>query len=260
MLPKTYLIYFSPTKTTRKIVEQVAAGLDSRDIEHHDLTRMEQEFTLRLDDGVAVIGVPVYAGRVPEIFLKYIEKLSGLGVPAVLIMLYGNRAYEDALVEFRDVITAKGFNVVAAGAFIGEHSYSTDERPIAANRPDEGDLKYARELGTAIANKLQGDCNQTTLDIPGNTPYKERVPLGGICPETRPDLCTLCKTCARVCPAFIIMVDQEVVTKAENCVMCCACVKFCPCHARVMRHPMVEARRDMLVEICSERKEPSCFL
>lgn len=260
MLPKTHLIYFSPTGTTSKVIKQVAAGLDSRDVEHHNLTRMEQEFSLCIDDGVAVIGVPVYAGRVPEIFLKRIEKLSGEGIPAVLIALYGNRAYEDALVELRDVITAKGFNVIAAGAFIGEHSYSTDERPVAANRPDAGDMQKAREFGAAITNKLQGECNQTTLDIPGNTPYKERVPLGGVCPETKPELCTLCKTCARVCPAFIITVDQEVSTKAENCIMCCACVKLCPYHARVMRHPMVEARRDMLVKNCSERKEPSCFL
>ena len=198
MSPKTHLIYFSPTGTTSKIVKQVAAGLDSRDVEHHDLTRMDQEFSLCLDDGLAVIGVPVYAGRVPEIFLKRIENLSGEGIPAILLVLYGNRAYEDALVELRDVITAKGFNVIAAGAFIGEHSYSTDERPVAANRPDAGDMQKAREFGAAITNKLQGECNQTTLDIPGNTPYKERVPLGGICPETKPELCTLCKTCARV--------------------------------------------------------------
>ncbi len=260
MLAKTHLIYFSPTGTTSKIVKQVAVGLDARYVEHHDLTRMGQEFSLCLDDGLAVIGVPVYAGRVPEIFLKRIENLSGDGIPAILLVLYGNRAYEDALVELQDVITAKGFNIVAAGAFIGEHSYSTDERPVAANRPDVGDLQKAREFGTAIANKLQGDCNQTTLDIPGNTPYKERVPLGGICPETKPELCTLCKTCARVCPTFIITVDQEVTTNAENCVMCCACVKLCPHHARVMRHPLVETRRDMLVNNCSERKEPSCYM
>ena len=237
MLPKTHLIYFSPTGTTRKIVMQVAAGLDSRAVEHYDLTRMEQEPALSL-----------------------VENLSGEGIPAVLLVLYGNRAYEDALVEFRDVITAKGFNIVAAGAFIGEHSYSTDERPVAANRPDAGDMQKAKEFGDAIAYKLQSDCNQTTLDVPGNTPYKERVPLGGICPETKPELCTLCKTCARVCPAFIITVDEKVSTEADNCIMCCACVKFCPHHARVMLHPMVEARRDMLVKNCSERKEPSCFL
>lgn len=37
MLPKTHLIYFSPTGTTSKIVKQVAAGFDSRDVEHHNL-------------------------------------------------------------------------------------------------------------------------------------------------------------------------------------------------------------------------------
>lgn len=260
MLPKTHLIYFSPTGTTREIIKQVASGLDERDVEHHDLTRMEQEFSLRLDDGLAVIGLPVYAGRVPEIFLKRIEHLTGAGIPAILIVLYGNRAYEDALVELRDVMTAKGFNVIAAAAFIGEHSYSTDERPIAASRPDAGDMQKAREFGAAIANKLQGECHQATLEIPGNTPYKERIPLGGICPETNPELCTLCKTCSRVCPAFIISVDQAVSTEAGNCIMCCACVKSCPHHARVMRHPMVEARRDLLVKTCSERKELAYFL
>ena len=260
MSPQTHLIYFSPTGTTREIIKQVASGLNARDIEHHDLTRMEQEFSLCLDDGIAVIGVPVYAGRIPEIFLKHIEKLSGEGTPAILLVLYGNRAYEDALLELRDVMTAKGFNVIAAGAFIGEHSYSTDERPVAANRPDAEDMQKAKAFGIAIANKLQGVFNRTTLEIPGNTPYKERVPLGGICPETNPELCGLCKACEGVCPAFIITVDQVVSTEADKCIMCCACVKACPHQARVMRHPMVEARRNMLVKNCSGRKEPTYYL
>lgn len=260
MTPITHVIYFSPTGTTRKIVEQVAAGLPSRQVEHHDLTRVEGEFALRLVDGLAIIAVPVYAGRIPDIFLTRIEKLSGDGVPTVLVVLYGNRAYEDALVELRDVITSKGFKVIAAGAFIGEHSYSTDECPVAANRPDAADLQSAMDFGAAIVNKIRSDFSPAHLNIPGDIPYKERVPLGGICPETKPELCTLCKTCARVCPARIITVDKEVSTEANNCIMCCACVKFCPQQARVMLHPMVEARRDMLVKNCSERKEPVCFL
>ena len=259
-MTKVHVICFSPTGTTRKVVRRLAAGLGSDDMEYHDLTRMDHEFELHLADGVAVIGVPVYAGRVPEIFLKRIEKLSGGGVPAVLVVSYGNRAFEDALVELRDVISGKGFTVVAAGAFVGEHSYSTAGRPVAAGRPDGEDLKKAGEFGEAVAGKLQSAQNRIPPEIPGAFPYRERVPLGGICPETRPELCTLCATCARVCPAFIITVDQKVATEADRCVMCCACVKFCPHHARVMQHPMIEGRRDLLVKNCSERKEPSCFL
>ena len=260
MITKTHLIYFSPTKTTKKIVEQIATGLNTDDVVHYDLTRMEQCLDMQLVDGIAIIGVPVYAGRVPEIFLKRIEKLSAIGVPAVLVALYGNRAFEDALVELRDVAVSKGFTVVAAGAFIGEHSYSTAKQPIAANRPDVADQQNAKEFGALIAKQLQDGVGKTPPKIAGDVPYKERTPFGGIAPETDRELCTLCGTCARVCPTFVIRVDKEVITTAENCIMCCACVKYCPEMARAMNHPMIEGRREMLMKNCSERKEPDCFL
>lgn len=260
MITKTHLIYFSPTKTTKKIVEQIAARLSSHDIEHHDLTRIDAGLHMQLVDGLAIIGIPVYAGRVPEIFQNRIQNLSATGIPTVLVALYGNREFEDALVELRDVVTSKGFTVIAAGAFVGEHSYSTGKQPIAANRPDVADLQNAKEFGTAIAKQLNKNIGTVPSGIPGDVPYKERTPLGGIAPETNRELCTLCATCAKVCPAFIIRVDRDVITEADNCIMCCACVKYCPEKAREMKHPMVEARREMLVKNCSKRKEPEYFL
>ena len=260
MVSKTHLIYFSPTKTTKKIVEQIAAGLNARECEHYDLTRMERGVDMELDDGLAIIGIPVYAGRTPEIVLKRIQKLSATGVPVVLVALYGNRAFEDALVELRDVVVSKGFTVVAAGAFIGEHSYATAKQPIAVNRPDMSDLQKAKEFGMAIAKELQKNCGKVTLQIPGDVPYKERAPLGGISPETDRKKCTLCAICAKVCPAFIITVSSDVITDAKNCIMCCACVKYCPEKARELKHPMIEGRREMLIKNCSERKEPAFFM
>jgi ferredoxin/flavodoxin len=259
-LPKTHLVYFSPTGTTRNIVKQVAAGLDRPELADYDLTRMDQDFALHLDEGLAIIAAPVYAGRVPELFLKRIQHLSGAGIPAVVIALYGNRAYEDALLELRDVIGDKGFRVIAAGAFIGEHSFATRQSPVATGRPDGADLQLAREFGASVARTLRATHPRAGLDVPGNTPYKERVALGGICPETQPELCTLCKTCAERCPAFLITVDQKVTTKAEGCLMCSACVKSCPQSARALLHPTVEARRDMLVTNCGERKAPSWMI
>lgn len=162
MTSKTHLIYFSPTKTTKKIVEQIAVGLNASNISHYDLTRLGQGLDLQLDDGLAIIGIPVYAGRVPEIFLQRIQKLSATGVPAVLVALYGNRASEDALVELRDVVAAKGFTVVASATFIGEHSYSTSKQPIAVNRPDTADLQKAKEFGAAVAKELQEPIGKAT--------------------------------------------------------------------------------------------------
>jgi len=97
-------------------------------------------------------------------------------------------------------------------------------------------------------------------EIPGNVPYKDRIPLGGVAPETDRERCTLCGTCATVCPTFVIRVEKEVVTEAQNCIMCCACVKGCPEYARALQHPMISARREMLINNCSKRKEPACFL
>jgi ferredoxin len=259
-MQQIHAIYFSPTGTTRTIAEHVISGMGAAEVAYHDLTRTNQDCSLSLESGCAVIAVPVYAGRVPELFLKRIASLSGRGIPAVLLVLFGNRAFEDALVELRDVITAKGFNVLAAGAFIGEHSFSTADRPIAQNRPDAEDIRKAGELGKAIAGKLRDAHSDAPVAIPGNIPYKSRVPLGGISPQTNPAQCTRCDSCARVCPAFVISVADAILTEAGGCILCSACVRACPQSARTLEHPMVAERRDMLVKNCSERREPVWFV
>lgn len=259
MLSTIHLLYFSPTGTTKKIVEQIAIGSKAREVRHYDLTRLETGLDLQLTDGIAIIGVPVYAGRVPEVCLQRMEGLSATDVPVVLVALYGNRAFEDALVELRDMAAAKGFSVFAAAAFIGEHSYSIPSQPIAAGRPDAEDLQKARDFGAVVAERLQAGSAASALRLPGDTPYKERVPLGGIAPATDPVLCTLCGTCAKVCPTFVVRVEDEVTTTADNCVMCCACVKACPEQARTLTHPMIASRRQLLVTNFSERREPELF-
>jgi len=260
MITKAHLIYFSPTRTTQTIVARIAAGLAVRETEDYDLTRLPQGCDRHLKDGVAIVGIPVYAGRVPEVCLERLQSLSAAQVPAVLVALYGNREYEDALLELCDLALAKGFSVIAAGAFIGEHSYSTAEQPIAAKRPDAADLQCAYAFGATITEKLRSGETGLGSPLPGNRPYKERVPLGGIAPETNPERCTLCGICAGVCPTFVISLAGEVLTAADRCVMCCACVKSCPEQARAMSHPLVQTRRAMLVSNCNRRKEPTLFL
>ncbi|MFO7813778.1 MAG: EFR1 family ferrodoxin [Pelovirga sp.] len=255
------LIYFSPTKTTEKIVSQIAAGIADADLQRYDLTRMSTDGPGRISAGTTIIGVPVYAGRVPEIVLERLAQLQGDGLPAVLVVVYGNREFEDALRELTDVVTAKGFHVVAAATFVGEHSYSTAQQPIAAKRPDQTDLEHATAFGAAIRKKLSAGKQPIPLTmIPGNVPYREGVVLGQIAPETIAEQCVLCGECASVCPTFAIRVTDQVLTQVAQCVMCCACVKSCPHDARVMSHPVVAERRTMLAENFRQRKEPQWFL
>ena len=254
-----HLIYFSPTGTTRKTMTAIAQGLGMGKVIHHDLTRVREGIELNLDEGVAVIGFPVYAGRVPEPFLQRIERLRGGGVPAIIVAVYGNRAFEDALLEMADVCRAKGFTVTAAAAFIGEHSYASPSHPVALGRPDRDDLDRAVEFGT-LASRAAAVSSRREPQVPGDFPYKQRPPLGGAAPDTDHGLCTRCGACAGVCPTFVIEVGDTVRTNAAGCIKCCACTRICPAGARTMNHPLVAERRQMLVDNCSRRKEPELFL
>ncbi|MEN8686351.1 MAG: 4Fe-4S binding protein [Desulfuromonadales bacterium] len=259
-MPETaHLVYFSPTGTTRTTCVQIAKGLSAKQIIHYDVTLPGDLLATTLTEGVVIFGVPVYAGRVPELCLQRFVAISAQALPCILVALYGNREFEDALVELRDVVTKQGFQVVAAAAFIGEHSYSIPARPIAAGRPNAEDLAIAKQFGRDVAAKL---CNND-LSLPridGNMPYRERFPLGGVAPETDHDRCTLCGKCAAVCPTGVIDVADTVLTHAADCVMCCACVKICTVDARPFNHPRIEERRAMLLQNCSSPKAPTLFL
>ena len=252
-------IYFSPTGTTRKTLETITAGLSTDKINRYDLTYTNTATQQSIPDGIALIGIPVYAGRVPIDFLKRFETISAHNIPTILIALYGNREFDDALIELRDVAIQKGFNIIAAGAFIGEHSYSTAQSPIAQNRPDKEDLKIAREFGQKVATKIvANDLSQPKID--GNRPYRDRINFGGISPETIAKSCTLCGKCSDVCPVGVIKVDDCVTTDKQNCIMCAACTRICAFGARHFNHPSIEEKRAMLMEHCSAAKQATIFI
>lgn len=254
-----HLIYFSPTGTTRKTITSIARGLGAKSVLHYDVTLPNNRFETVLTEGVAIIGIPVYAGRVPEVCLQRIQTMTAKGLPCVLVALYGNREFEDALVELRDVAVGQGFAVIAAAAFIGEHSYSTAQHPIAAGRPNAQDLLMAELFGRQVAAKIaSGD--RSTTEIDGAVPYKERAPLGGVAPETDREQCTLCGRCEQVCPTGVLKVTDVVTTEADHCVMCCACVKVCEEAARLFNHPRIAERRAMLLQHCSQPKAAKIFI
>ena len=152
----TKLIYFSPTQTTKKVLESIAQGVHTAAVEHIDLTsaRCEIYEQAGIHDTLAIIGSPVYGGRLPVDTISRLQQFKGNGTSADNVVVYGNRAYEDALLELRDLSMEMGCKPFAAGAFIGEHSYSTNAAPIAAGRPDTADLCKAEEFGKMVTEKI----------------------------------------------------------------------------------------------------------
>ena len=258
-------VFYSPTGTSRKVAEAVAEGMAAApgmgmhtDVRYQDLTRDFSSGPLHPCGTVAVVAAPVYGGRVAETAVARISRLKGEGTAAVAIVLYGNRDYEDALVELQDLLEDRGFKVVAAAAFIGEHSYSRPWMPIAEGRPDGRDMDMAKDFGAAAAGKLlAGAMPDGRLAVPGNRPYKVKgphVPQAPLCDDS---LCLGCGTCAGVCPVEAISLSSgKVVADSASCTKCCACVKNCPAGALVFDSPFAA----ILYRDFSERKEPATFL
>jgi len=259
------LVFFSPTETTARIVTQIAQGIDPDIISRIDLTppSARNQDSAQMHDELAVIGTPVYAGRVPPEALRRLRLIKGSNTPAAVVVVYGNRDYEDALLELRDIAAEQGFRPMACGAFIGEHSYSCEATPIATGRPDGLDMEKAQRFGEAIrdkVNRVNTIGGMPALQVPGNFPYKKWVERPEMAPVTDESLCTLCAECVAACPAAAITVEHSVVTSKNECIHCSACIKKCPTGARNWESAWIDQIRKWLTENCRQRKEPQMYL
>jgi len=256
------LICFSPTRTTRRIVEAVSEGLQAVDERWIDLTPPEIADP-RVRGDLAVIATPVHAGRLPPIMVSRFRRLRGDGVPAVIIVVYGNRAYDDALLELRDVAVEAGFRPIAAGAFIGEHSFSSTGTLIAAGRPDAEDLQKARAFGATLQDRVAQNRALDRIDlvrVPGRFPYRELRTLPGVAPTTHRRLCTGCNECVAACPVGAIPASDPASATSGACIACCACVKRCSAGARLIDDSRIRRGAEQLAITCRARKEPETFV
>lgn len=260
------LLYFSPTGTTRKILEAIAAGLGEDKAKHINLTLAGAgvERKENIKGGLTIIGVPVYTGRVASEAVSRLQRFKATDAPAVVVVVYGNREYEDALIELHNIAIEAGFTPIAGAAFIGEHSFSTKSIPIAYGRPDNNDLDRARSFGAMVKEKLKKSRKIeaiSKLNVPGNFPYRERGSARNISPETNDSICVRCEKCKEVCPTEAITFFNGLVkTDKEKCILCCARVKKCPIGARRLHDPQILQFIEKLSTSYSQRKEPEFYL
>ncbi len=265
-IQKVWLLYFSPTGTTKSILESIADGIGADAVEPIDATYPDMERrtveAMKKND-LLVIGAPVYSGRLPETAIRRFRTLKANGSPAVAVVLYGNKGYHDALLELTDLVREAGFSLAAAGAFIGEHSFSTAAAPLSKGRPDTSDFNRAREFGSTIGLYLRNV--QIPGDIfppkpPGNRPFRERSQFPKTSPETEPALCTACGVCVSRCPTGSISIDTTSRSNAQTCILCCACVRACPANARALKDPFFLNAIGWLSLNAAERKDPETFI
>ncbi|MEG2613832.1 MAG: 4Fe-4S binding protein [Alistipes sp.] len=271
------LICFSPTGRSRRVGEAILRGLQVENTTLHDVTLHPDAELLIPPTEVAVIVVPVYGGHVAPVAVERLKTIHGTDTLAVVVAVYGNRAYEKALVELAELAEEQGFRVVAGAAFIGEHSYSTAANPIAAGRPTEEDLAIASHFGGQMAAKLRAAASVeevARVDLRKiGSPKQPLVPLlrfvwsvlrlrrSGLPQPKTPILpdeerCVHCGICVDRCPVGAIVRGDEWHTDATKCIRCCACVKGCPSQARVFETPFAT----LLARNFKRQKQPQTLI
>lgn len=269
-LRRVWATYFSATGTTEKVVTQLAKLLAQKwgvDYQVFDFTlpAQREEESPFLEGDLVVFGTPTIAGRVPNVLLKYLAKIEGRGALAVPISLYGNRNYDDSLIELRDILQKANFLPIAGGAFIGEHSFST---VLGAGRPDRKDFQVIEEFSEKIYEKVSaGDTSLVRVkgtEEPYRWYYQPRdrqgnpVDIRKVKPLTN-ERCTDCKICAELCPMGSISFEN-VREIPGLCMKCCACIKKCPEGAKYFADEGYLYHQHELEEEYARRAEPEYFV
>ena len=243
-------IVFSPTGGTAKVAHLIRShwGENTVKIDLSDAKTDFSQYVINGEDQV-LIAMPSFGGRAPAVAIERLKQIAGNGAKCTLVCVYGNRAYEDTLVEMEDAAKECGFRVVAAVAAVAEHSILPQ---YATGRPDETDKAQLADFAAKIAGK-----DSEIASLPGNRPYKQSGGAGLVPKPTKE--CVKCGLCAEKCPVQAI--DRaSFAADPKLCIGCMRCVKQCPQNARKVNGMMVSAAAMAIKKACSVRKENELYL
>lgn len=269
-IQRVVALYFSATGNSRKVALTAARALSellSCPLEEKDITLPQnRETSVKLTPAdLAVAVLPTYAGKLPNKILPYIQTdLQGNGSPALAIVTFGNRSFDNSLAELCTTLEGNGFRLLGAAALPCRHAF-TDK--LASGRPSEKDLEEVKCFARKAAEKLlEGEI--APLSIPGDPAAPYYIPKGldgqpakflKAKPKTRLENCSRCGLCARLCPMGAIdLLEPALVPR--TCIKCQRCIRSCPRGAKYFDDPAFLSHVAMLEENFQEHKESSFYL
>lgn len=249
------IIYFSATDTTALCVGKVAEAIGlpiGRKINLAEPCNRKDPYPALTENEVALVAAPVYGGRLPHIFADCLKRFHASHTPAVAMVVYGNRDYDDSLLELADILELCGCAILAVGAFIGQHSIFPR---VATGRPDKADLTALAQFGQQCRKRLENDDAPVKLEIKGKRPYKN---YGGVPfhPECDPAGCTRCGVCAAQCPTGAINPRNPTATDIGMCISCGRCIHVCSKKARAYSGAKYAIIARLFRAMFSKRREP----
>ncbi|AMD17562.1 ferredoxin [Methanobrevibacter sp. YE315] len=252
-MKKIIKVFFSPSGTTKKVVGKIAGNF-KQEKENCDLLNFDSEREFGEND-IVIVGMPVFAGRIPKTASERLSKLTGNNTKAIAVVNYGNAHVTDALLELVDILKENNFDVIAAASTISHHSIFDG---VAVGRPDSSDIEKINEFAQKCIEKIEsGESLQS--EIPGNRPYTDykQLPFVISCDET---VCAFCYDCVSICPEHAIPEEDPVDTDLDLCSRCTACIHICQEDARMFTGEAFESKKPAFEQANSERKEPEFYL
>ena len=270
---KVYSVYYSATGTTQKIASFLGETISKKlnipfEKYNYSLPKRREKILEFKENELIICASPTYAGRVPNVMLPFLKNnIKGNGALAVPVVLFGNRNFDDSLIELRNILEDNNFRTIAGGGFIGEHAFSYT---LGANRPDEKDMAIALDFAEKIADKIINltEIPKEPIKVRGNEPlrpyymprdrHEHAIDILKVKPKVDVPKCTDCKICAYVCP--MASIDFNDVTKYVNiCTKCGACIKKCPEKCRYYDDAGYLYHQHELEEEFERRAEPEIF-
>lgn len=254
-IKKVNLVIFSPCGGTADATKAIARDI-TLPVYEYNLTLPGQRSSplFFTSEDFVLFGFPVYGGRMPANIEKIFSMISGDQTPCALIAVYGNRAYEGAILDLHSAATSKGFNPVAAITAIAQHSLNSQ---IAHKRPDTVDRDRLAEFGKKIITLAQNSASLNS--IPGHYPDWKTPEDIKFFPTTDTDKCNACGVCVNICPTGAVSLQQSSFTDVNECILCGACVKYCAQDARVMITPEIGELFKPHMKEAMRRKEAEIF-
>ena len=251
---KIYALYFSPTGGTRKVLDLICSAWDCQKeyVNLADLTREDSPIIFHEND-ICLVSVPSFSGRVPQFIIPILQHLQGNKAKAILISTYGNRAFDDTLLELKDTMEQSGFLCYCAIAAVTEHSIM----PVyGAGRPDSDDIEELRKFSIQCRDVLTKPFSP--LNLPGGRPYRNyvSVPIKPRADKT----CNSCGLCYQKCPVHAIPAGNYRTCDARACISCLQCITVCPKKARHVNPFVLKIAELKMKKSCSGRKPNMLFL
>lgn len=224
-------IFFSPTGSTKEVADLIASEFSCLNDEV-DISRQDFDAYICKEDEIYIIAAPTYSSRIGRIVSEKLARVESKGARAICLVTYGNRGFDDSLLELGDICLDRGFNVIAGLAASTEHNIFRD---LTEDRPDKEDREELRGFSRKIIGKIESG-DKSLPSLPGSRPYMDMV-VSSLRPEVN-DRCIKCFVCARSCPLEAIPMDDPTLTDDDACIACMRCIKICPSGARGL-NPLV---------------------